>query len=170
MRTHCVKNLSRNNKRTTGAEDTQNQHYQRVITIVDSFPKLLLVFEVHWHGGRLHTTSSWVASSHRDTDIHQQVTIIFVEHPSQLASPGLLASWTTASRRGTQFVFLESDSFFSDASDFLVEADSLTDRATTHRSHSCLALSHWATTHQSHTLFVLVQDWAITRQFHSPCD
>ena len=36
-RTSCVKNLRRNNKRTTGAEDTQNQHYQRVLTVVDSF-------------------------------------------------------------------------------------------------------------------------------------
>ena len=34
-RTPCVKNLCRNNKRTTGAEDTQNQHYQRVHTVVD---------------------------------------------------------------------------------------------------------------------------------------
>ena len=43
MWTSCVKNLSRNKKRTTSAEDTQNQHYQRVLTVVDSFPKLLLV-------------------------------------------------------------------------------------------------------------------------------
>ena len=34
-------------------------------------------FEVHWHDRRLHTTSSWVTSSHRDTDIHQQVAINF---------------------------------------------------------------------------------------------
>ena len=53
------KNLSRNNKRTTSAEDTQNQHYQRVLTVVDSFSKPC-GFEVHWHGGRSHTTSSWV--------------------------------------------------------------------------------------------------------------
>ena len=73
-----MKNLCRNSKRTTGAEDTQNQHYQRVLTVVASFPKLpFFCVEVHWHGGRLHTTSSWVTSSHRDTDIHQQVTINF---------------------------------------------------------------------------------------------
>ena len=37
-------------------------------------------------------------------------------------------------------------------------SDSLTDRATTHRSHSCLAQSQdWAMTHQSQTLLVLVQ-------------
>ena len=36
MRTPCAKDLCRNNKRTTGAEDTQNQHYQRVHTVVDS--------------------------------------------------------------------------------------------------------------------------------------
>ena len=43
MMTPCVKNLCRKSKRTTGAEDTQNQHYQRVLTVVESFPKLLLV-------------------------------------------------------------------------------------------------------------------------------
>ena len=42
-KTRCVKNLRKNKKRTTGAEDTQNQHCQRVRTFVDSFPKLLLV-------------------------------------------------------------------------------------------------------------------------------
>ena len=51
-------------------------------------------FEVHWHGGRLHTTSSRVTSSHRNKCIHQQVAINLVGHPSQLASPGPLASWT----------------------------------------------------------------------------
>ena len=42
MRTPCEKNLDRDKERTTGAEDTQNQHYQRVRTVVDSFLKLLL--------------------------------------------------------------------------------------------------------------------------------
>ena len=56
------------------------------------------------------------------------------------------------------------------ALDFLDVSDSLTNRATTDRSHSCLALSQdRAMTHQSHTLFVPVQGWAITHQFHSPC-
>ena len=36
MRTPSVKNLCINNKRTTGAEDTQNQHYQWVLTVVDT--------------------------------------------------------------------------------------------------------------------------------------
>ena len=33
----CEKNLGKDKERTTGAEDTQNQHYQRVRTIVDSW-------------------------------------------------------------------------------------------------------------------------------------
>ena len=37
MRTPCVKNLCKDNKRTTGAEETQNQHCQRVLTVVDTF-------------------------------------------------------------------------------------------------------------------------------------
>ena len=37
MRTPCANNLCRNNKCTTGAEDTQNQHYQRVLTVVDTW-------------------------------------------------------------------------------------------------------------------------------------
>ena len=40
-------------------------------------PKTSFGFGVYWRGGRLHTTSSCVTSSHRDTDIHQQVTINF---------------------------------------------------------------------------------------------
>ena len=43
MRTPCEKNLGKDKERTTGAEDTQNQHYQRVRTVVDSFLKILLV-------------------------------------------------------------------------------------------------------------------------------
>ena len=43
MRTPCEKNLSKDKERTTGAKKTQNQHYQRVRTVVDSFQKLLLV-------------------------------------------------------------------------------------------------------------------------------
>ena len=35
MRTPCEKNLGRDKERTTGAEDTQNQYYQRVRTVVD---------------------------------------------------------------------------------------------------------------------------------------
>ena len=50
MRTPYVKNLCRNNKRTTSAEDTQNQHYQRVLTTVDisrrDFPSLQETFPV----------------------------------------------------------------------------------------------------------------------------
>ena len=34
-RTPCVKDLCRNNKRTTGAENTQNHDYQQVLTVVD---------------------------------------------------------------------------------------------------------------------------------------
>ena len=34
--TMCEKKLCKNSKRTTGAEDTQNQHYQRVLTVVDT--------------------------------------------------------------------------------------------------------------------------------------
>ena len=34
--TMCEKNLCKNSKRTTGAEDTQNQHYQRVLAVVDT--------------------------------------------------------------------------------------------------------------------------------------
>ena len=64
------KTLCGDKERTTGAEDTQNQHYQRVLTVV-AIAKTSSGFEVHWHVGRLHTTSSW------DTDIRQQVTINF---------------------------------------------------------------------------------------------
>ena len=46
MRTPCEKNLCRDKERTTGAEDTQNQHYQRVHTVVDSFHKISFGFEV----------------------------------------------------------------------------------------------------------------------------
>ena len=46
MWTSCVKNLSWNNKRTTSAEDTQNQHYQWVLTVVNSFPNFLLVLKI----------------------------------------------------------------------------------------------------------------------------
>ena len=63
MWTPCVKNHSRNNKRTTSAEDTQNQHYQRVLTL-----------QITTKFGR---ASIAVTSSHRDTDIHQQITINF---------------------------------------------------------------------------------------------
>ena len=35
-RSSATENTYRNNKRTTGAEDTQNQHYQRVLTVVDN--------------------------------------------------------------------------------------------------------------------------------------
>ena len=35
-RTPCEKALRENRERTTGAEDTQNQHYQRVRTVVDT--------------------------------------------------------------------------------------------------------------------------------------
>ena len=34
--TMCEKKLCKNSKRTTGAEDTQNQHYQRVLTVADT--------------------------------------------------------------------------------------------------------------------------------------
>ena len=34
-RTPCEKSLRENRERTTGAEDTQNQHYQRGRTVVD---------------------------------------------------------------------------------------------------------------------------------------
>ena len=47
-----------------------------MLTLVDNFPKLHMVFEVHWHGGRLHT-SSWLPPPHRDTDIHKQITTNF---------------------------------------------------------------------------------------------
>ena len=45
MKTPCEKNLGRDKECTTNAEDTQNQHYQRVRTVVDSFLKLFLVLE-----------------------------------------------------------------------------------------------------------------------------
>ena len=40
MRTSCEKNISRDKERTTSAEDTQNQHYQRVRTVVDNWSVL----------------------------------------------------------------------------------------------------------------------------------
>ena len=36
MNSACEKNLCKSNKRTIGAEDTQNQHYQRVHAVVDT--------------------------------------------------------------------------------------------------------------------------------------
>ena len=63
------------NERTTGAEDTQNQHNPRLLTVVDSFPKLLLVWRFTGMAGVY--TPPRPTSSHRDTDIHQQVTINF---------------------------------------------------------------------------------------------
>ena len=58
---------------TTNARQVPRTHKTNTTsgcTVVDSFRKLLFGFEVHWHGGRLHTTSSWDTSS------------IWVEHPS----------------------------------------------------------------------------------------
>ena len=94
MRTPCVKNLCRHTKGTTGAEDTQNQHYQRVLTVVDSFPKLLLVLRFTRMAG-VHTPSSCVSSSHpRHGHPSASDDQFWSSIPSQLASPGLLASWT----------------------------------------------------------------------------
>ena len=73
MRTPCEKNLGRDKERTTGAGDTQNQHYQRVRTVVDSFLKLLLVLRFTGMAGVC--TPPRLGSLHRNTDIHQQVVI-----------------------------------------------------------------------------------------------
>ena len=75
MRTPCEKNLDRDKERTTGAEDTPNQHYQRVHTAVDSFLKLLLVLRSVGMAGVY--TPPRLETSHRNTDTHQQVAISF---------------------------------------------------------------------------------------------
>ena len=73
-RTPCEKNLSKT-ERTTSAEDTQNQHYQRVRTVVDSFLELLLVLRSVDMAG-VHTPPRFEIP-HRNTDTHQQVLINF---------------------------------------------------------------------------------------------
>ena len=75
----------------------QNQHCQRVRTVVDSFLELLLVLRSVDMAG-VYTLPRF-DTSHRNTDTHQQVSINFTresintEHPSQLASPGQYESW-----------------------------------------------------------------------------
>ena len=64
-----------NRERTTGAEDTQNQHYQRLRTVVDSCLKLLLVLRSVDMAGV--DTPPRFETSHRNTDTHQQVSINF---------------------------------------------------------------------------------------------
>ena len=63
----------------------------QVLTVVGSSPTFLLVFEIHWHGGRLHTTLLQIITSHRDTGTHIRPAIIYGGHPSQLASPDPVA-------------------------------------------------------------------------------
>ena len=107
------KKLCRNNERTTSAEDTQNQHYPLVLTVVDSFPKLLLVLRFTGMAGVYAPRPG--LPPHRDTDIHQQITINFGR-----------ASITACVTRSTRVLdellrdegfnlFLQSGRFFSDA-------------------------------------------------------
>ena len=68
-------------ERTTGAEDTQNQHYQRVRTVVDSFLELLLVLRSVDMAGVY--TPPRFETSHRSTDTHQQVSINFTRESTR---------------------------------------------------------------------------------------
>ena len=68
-------------ERTTGAEDTQNQHYQRVRTVVDSFLELLLVLRSVDMAGVY--TPPRLETSHRNVDTHQQVLINFTRESTR---------------------------------------------------------------------------------------
>ena len=118
---------------------------------------------------QIYICSTHLSSCHHCVDARSQ-NYALSKHPSSRRRGSARSSHESISRRqstchDSHTCPMNCSSFH--ASDFLDVSDSLTDRATTHRSHSCLAQSQdWAMTHQSHTLFVLVQGWAITHQFH----
>ena len=71
----------KNRERTTGAEDTQNQHYQRVRTVVDSFLEQLLVLR-SVDMACVYTPPRF-ETSHRNTDTHQQVSVNFARESTK---------------------------------------------------------------------------------------